>query len=56
MYVFSYNLPHALLAERSGYCTCATAVTWGQNGYQNMSQHRRMTHGKQNAPAIPPGN
>ena len=39
---FSCNPPPALLAEWLG-SLCATAVTWGWNGYRNKSQHRQLT-------------
>ena len=45
--MFHCNLSPVLLAERqkdmSNNILHATAVTWGWNGYQNKSQHRKLT-------------
>ena len=33
----------------------ATAVTWGWNGYQNKSRHKKLTQEEENSPATPAG-
>ena len=52
--MFSCNLPPALLVEWLGYVH-ATAVTQGWNGYQNKSQHRKLTLEKKILPLLLPG-
>ena len=49
--MFSCNLPPALLAEWSGSFMCYCGNT-GWNGYQNKSQHRKLTLEKKILPPL----
>ena len=55
VWVFSCNLPPALLAEWPGSFTCYRGNTGGWNGYRNKSQHRKSTLEKKILPPLQQG-